>query len=114
MKQLITWLLVISMLLSLGAVGISADGVTLTENKSQGIDISANYVDNSSTADATISVDVTWGVMQFTYTVSGEKVWNDATHTYDDSGLRGAWTANGNTVYWGEQWEYVDGVPTLK
>ena len=99
MKQLITWLLVISMLLSLGAVGISADGVTLTENKSQGIDISANYVDNSTAPEgATIHVDIQWGAMNFTYITSGEKVWNDKTHSYDESGLSSAWIADGNTV----------------
>ena len=40
---------------------------------------------------------MTWGAMEFTYTVSGTKTWDPETHTYTAS-TQSAWTAGGNTI----------------
>ena len=44
-----------------------------------------------------ISVNVEWGAMTFTYTVSGTHNWNASMHEYTTD-AEGAWSANGNTV----------------
>lgn len=43
----------------------------------------------------TVSVDITWGDMNFTYT-EGSATWNPATHTATEG--EGTWRASGNTV----------------
>lgn len=91
MKKTITILLALLMMatFSVSAFAASAD-------KSENIDVKAEYKDNSTTTDE-ISVDISWGAMEFTYTVSGEKNWNANEHKYDDN-TKAAWTAKGNTV----------------
>lgn len=65
-------------------------------DESHDIDVEAKYVDGTTTPDV-YSIDVTWGAMQFTYTTSGTKEWDPASHEYTGN-FSGAWTASGNTV----------------
>ena len=58
--------------------------------------VQAVYSDVS-TKDTVYSVDVAWGAMEFTYTKTGENVWNPDTHQYTESDA-GTWSANGNTI----------------
>ncbi len=94
MKKITTILLALALVL---AMSITAFAATIESNSgSQDIDVSAKYVDGVS-APTRYSVDVTWGAMEFTYTVSGTKVWDPETHTYTTS-TQPAWTASGNTI----------------
>lgn len=77
------------------AVSVSAETVT-GNNQKRDIDVKAKYSDGAATPEV-YSVDVVWGEMEFTYSASGTRVWNPATHKYDDNITTG-WTAKGNTV----------------
>ena len=94
MKKFVFILLTLALVL---VMSTTAFAETIENNPgSQDIDVSAKYVDSVSTPTK-YSVDVTWGAMEFTYTVSGTKVWDPETHTYTTS-TQPAWTASGNTI----------------
>lgn len=94
MKKIITILLA---LVLFPAMSTTAFAATIESNSgSQDIDVNAKYVDDVS-VPTRYSVDVTWGAMEFTYTVSGTKTWDPETHTYTAS-TQPAWTASGNTI----------------
>lgn len=42
-------------------------------------------------------MDVSWGKMEFTYSASGTRDWDPATHKYTDN-TSASWTADGNDV----------------
>lgn len=91
MKKAFTILLATMMMATLS---VSAFAETVDQSKD--IDVKAEYRDTSTTPDK-ISVDVSWGAMEFTYTVSGEKNWNEKDHDYDDN-TTAAWTSSNNTL----------------
>ena len=94
MKKTISVLLALVLILTMSTTAFAA---TIESSPgSQDIDVSAKYVDGVS-APIKYSVDVTWGAMEFTYTVSGTKTWDPENHTYTAS-TQPAWTASGNTV----------------
>ncbi len=94
MKKFVFILLTLALVL---VMSTTAFAETIENNPgSQDIDVSAKYVDSVS-APTKYSVDVTWGAMEFTYTVSGTKTWDPETHTYTTS-TQPAWTASGNTI----------------
>ena len=79
------------MLMATQLVLASAEGLG---NRTQ--DVKAKYSGGAAEPEV-YSVDVTWGAMEFTYTVSGTKTWDPETHTYTAS-TQPAWTASGNTI----------------
>lgn len=93
MKKLTAAIVSLALILSLSVTAFAAtnDGTSGTD-----IDVNAKYVDGV-TAATKISVDVTWGAMEFTYTVSGTKTWDAAKHDYTVS-TSGAWSASGNEI----------------
>ena len=94
MKKFVFILLTLALVL---VMSTTAFAETIENNPgSQDINVSAKYVDSVS-APTKYSVDVTWGAMEFTYTVSGTKTWDPETHTYTTS-TQPAWTASGNTI----------------
>ncbi len=62
----------------------------------QDIGVKAKYVENIVT-EKTIYADVVWGEMEFTYSVSGSKIWNVEKHDYDLES-EGKWSASGNEI----------------
>lgn len=92
MKKLFALLLAVLMTATLSVPALA----TTVTGGSESIDVKAEYKDNSTTPD-TISVDITWGAMEFTYTVSGQKNWDSDEHDYNDNTTT-AWSSNGNTV----------------
>lgn len=96
MRKFVCVLLTLVLVLAMGTTAIAADSTIETSPGSQDIDVSAKYVDGVS-GGTKYSVDVAWGAMEFTYTVSGTKTWNPATHDYVIS-TSGAWTESGNTI----------------
>ncbi|MFA5561431.1 MAG: hypothetical protein WDA00_02170 [Eubacteriales bacterium] len=81
MKKLISALLILGMSLLLCipsyAATINTDGGTASA------DVKGTYQAGAS-ASVVLSVDVTWGSMEFTYTDASEGTWNPTTHTYED------------------------------
>ena len=94
MKKTVSVLLALVLILTMSTTAFAA--TIDTAPGSQYIDVNAKYVDGVS-VPTRYSVDVTWGAMEFTYTVSGTKTWDPETHTYTAS-TQSAWTAGGNTI----------------
>lgn len=70
---------------------LPAEEEQLEKNESEQWLYAENSVAETDSEPETVSVSITWGAMDFTYT-DGD--WNTETHTYDEGG----WTASGNTV----------------
>lgn len=85
------------MLTAASALSASADTATVKDkNGSKTIDVNAKYAGGALTPDV-YSVDVTWGKMEFTYSVSGTREWDPVTHEYADKTTAG-WVADGNGI----------------
>ena len=91
MKKVLTLILAAVMALTF-VTATSAE----TINGGTSADVTASYTDSSTTPEK-VSVDISWGEMSFTYTVSGEKNWNATEHQYTDT-ISAEWTASGNDI----------------
>ncbi len=78
--------------LSTAAFAAVADDADIKKD----IGVNAKYVEDIKTSK-TISADVVWGEMEFTYSVNGTKTWNAKTHEYDID-TKGEWSAKGNDI----------------
>lgn len=79
MKKLCAILLAVMMM---ATMSVSAFAAEVTENGgTSDIDVKATYQDGVSTISK-ISVNVSWEAMEFTYSISGTKTWDEKTHTY--------------------------------
>ena len=78
--------------LSTAAFAAAADAADIKKD----IGVNAKYVEDIKTSK-TISADVVWGEMEFTYSVNGTKTWNAKTHEYDID-TKGEWSAKGNDI----------------
>lgn len=96
MKKITVFALSLILTLSVSVTAFAAEA-TLTKNGGeQDIDVKARYID--SVDEPTVyHVDVAWGEMAFTYTVSGSKTWNTEKHNYEIS-TSDQWTATGNEI----------------
>lgn len=83
------------MLIAALAVPTAAETVSGNPN-SKSVDVKAKYAGGAVTPEV-YSVDVTWGKMEFTYSVSGTREWDPDTHKYTDN-TDAAWTADGNGI----------------
>lgn len=92
MKKFITATLALALALSMS---VSAFAATNTGGDTT-IDVKAKYAGSQTTAEV-VSVDISWGAMQFTYSESGSRTWNPNNHSYTTSTEAG-WSASGNTV----------------
>ncbi|MCI5721461.1 MAG: hypothetical protein MR328_03220 [Firmicutes bacterium] len=84
--------LVLVLVMSTAAFSANLD----TAPGTQDIDVHAKYVDGVSAPDK-LSVDIVWGAMEFTYSVSGSRIWDPATHTYIIR-TQPSWAASGNDI----------------
>lgn len=96
MKKLLSFALTLALALSMGTTAFAATAIVGTNGDTQDIDVKAKYVDSVS-SPTVCHVDVAWGAMEFTYTVSGTKTWKADTHQYALN-TSDAWTANGNEI----------------
>ena len=78
--------------LSTAAFAAVADDADIKKD----IGVNAKYVEDIKTSK-TISADVVWGEMEFTYSVNGTKTWNAKTHEYDID-TKCEWYAKGNDI----------------
>lgn len=92
--------LTLAMIMTTSTTAFAADksGSTTasTDGFSKTIDVEAKYVDGMTKQDV-ISVDVSWGAMQFTYSVGGTKTWDATNHTYKENKTPD-WVESGNTI----------------
>ena len=95
MKKILSLILALAMVMSLSVTAFAAETTNDGKNNTS-IDVNAMYSDGIATAD-TISVNVEWGAMSFTYSVSGTKTWDATKHEYTTNSTQ-AWAATGNTV----------------
>lgn len=95
MRKIIAIALAIVMMMAMATTAF-ADGTVGQNGGKQDIDVNAKYNGSSSAADV-ISVSVSWGKMNFTYSVHNEKKWDAVNHKYDDNFTK-SWTSEGNTV----------------
>ena len=93
MKKLLTATLTLALALSMS---VNAFAATIDSSRKQDIDVQAKYTD-SVDFPTVYSVDISWGEMAFTYTVSGEKLWDPEKHDYEIS-TSYEWTATGNEI----------------
>lgn len=91
MKKILSFIIAVVMMATL-TVGVFAAETETDKN----IDVKAEYKDNSTTPSI-IMADVSWGAMEFTYTVTGEHKWDAGEHKYDDN-TTGNWTQTGNKI----------------
>lgn len=94
MKKFVSIFLTLALFLAMNTTAFAA--TIESSPDSQDIDVNAKYVGGVS-VPTRYSVDLTWGAMEFTYTVSGTKTWDPESHTYTTS-TQPVWTASGNTI----------------
>ena len=89
MKKLFATLLAVAMLASMSVTAFAAtnDGTQDTE-----ITVNGSFVSGTAGAE-TISVDVEWDAMDFTYTAPSQGAWDPTTHTYVGA-TEGGWSNN--------------------
>lgn len=75
---------------------VSAQDVTQTGEGTQTIDITAQSKGTIIENDF-ISVDISYGAMEFTYEYSGTKDWDPSTHSYTDNSNK-EWKVKGNNI----------------
>ena len=92
MKKILSLALVLVMMMSLSVTAFAA---TNTGGDTT-IDVKAVYSSGATTPDV-VSVDISWGVMEFTYSVGGTHTWDPVNHEYKDN-TSATWTPKGNTV----------------
>ena len=94
MKKFVSIFLTLALFLAMNTTAFAA--TIESSPDSQDIDVNAKYVGGVS-VPTRYSVNLTWGAMEFTYTVSGTKTWDPESHTYTTS-TQPVWTASGNTI----------------
>lgn len=95
MKKIISLIAAIALLASM-AIPAFADNTIGANGGTTDIGVNAKY--NSTVAPAdTISVNVEWGKMEFTYNLSGTQTWDPKDHTYTPN-TTAQWSAEGNVV----------------
>lgn len=92
MKKIITIILALAMAATMSTVAFAETVGAGTKD----IDVSAKYA-GGVTTPTVISVDVTWGDMEFTYNVGGTQDWNAENHQYT-ANTSAHWTAAGNEI----------------
>ncbi len=92
MKKMLSLILSLALILSLSVPAMAAEGVGKGD---QSAEVKARYVNAIDTPEV-YSVDITWGSMEFTYTISGQQTWNPEDHTYSGE-VTGGWTQNDPT-----------------
>lgn len=98
MKKLLSVLTIIAMTAAVSASALAAETDRITsDGGSASATVKGIYAEGEK-ADIVYSVDVSWGEMEFTYSVGGTKVWDKKNHTYSVRNATSGWSESGNTV----------------
>lgn len=96
MKKIISLVLALVLVMSMSVTAFAADGNATNDGKtSTSITVTGKYA--AASVKAVISVNISWGAMEFTYSEGSQGTWNPNTLQYDNSTEAG-WTVNGNTI----------------
>ena len=95
MKKIVTTLLAITMMTTMSMTAFAAE-LPHTGTGDYEIDISANYQPGEA-SDEIISVDISWGAMEFTYHEAADGQWSPSEHQFT-GGTEAHWDANGNSI----------------
>ena len=97
MRKISAVFIVLLLIFSFNLSAIAASGtVSGAGTGDTNIDINAKY-SNLVEKSSNVSVDISWGAMEFTYTVSGTQDWDPDEHKYTDN-TTAVWTASGNDI----------------
>ena len=94
MKKLFATLLAVAMLASMTVTAFAAETNTGTQDTE--ITVNGSFVSGTAGAE-TISVDVEWDAMDFTYTAPSQGAWDPTTHTYVGA-TEGGWSNNAPAI----------------
>lgn len=78
------------MVFGMGTSVFAASPITEVGGSDTG-DVKATYAANTK-AETVYSVDITWGNMQYTYTIDSEGTWNPSTHQFVGASGEGEWS----------------------
>ena len=90
MKKTLSIILALVLALSLSVTAFAAEN---NGTSSTDITVNGTYIPSTSSADETISVDIVWDAMDFTYTAPSQGTWNPVTHAYEGA-IEGGWSDN--------------------
>ena len=97
MKKIISLILALALVMSMSVTAFAADN-TATNTGVEGTPITVTGKYNAGgSAATTVSVDITWDDMTFTYTGASEGTWNPESHSYTGS-TEGGWSKNTATI----------------
>ena len=97
MRKILIVFVLLLLFFSFNLSAIAASGaVSGAGTGDTNIDINAKY-SNLVQKSSNVSVDISWGAMEFTYTVSGTQDWDPDEHKYTDN-TTAVWTASGNDI----------------
>ena len=95
MKKLFTGIISLALAASMSLSAFAAN--TATNDGTAGTDITVNgKFQEGAPATETVSVDLVWDDMSFTYTEGSKGIWNTKTHAYDNP-TAGGWAATNGT-----------------
>lgn len=80
------------MVLGMGTSVCAAEPITQIPGTDTN-DVKATY-SATTKADTVYSVDITWGSMEYTYTIESEGKWNPDTHEFDGKSGTGSWSCS--------------------
>ena len=96
MKKIITLVLALVMIMSMSVTAFAAESEATNDGKSNtSITVTGKYV--ASEPEAVISVDISWGAMEFTYSEGSKGTWSPTNHQYENATEAG-WNVTGNTI----------------
>ena len=97
MRKILIVFVLLLLVFSFNLSAIAASGaVSGAGTGDTNIDINAKY-SNLVQKSSNVSVDISWGAMEFTYTVSGTQDWDPEEHKYTEN-TTAVWTASGNDI----------------
>lgn len=94
-KKITSFLLALGLTMSLSVTAFAANSETVTSDSGTAtITVKGTY--QGSATGGTISVNIAWDEMNFTYTAAGN-TWNPKTHSYNEDG-NGGWSTDTATI----------------
>lgn len=94
MKKILSLVLALALVMSLSVTAFAAETATSTGGDST-ITVKGTY--NGTASSETVSVDIAWDAMSFTYNAASQGTWVPGDHSYSGAAAE-SWSATGNTI----------------